>query len=234
MNSGIHLPSLGIAELDQQRVPTSTSFPKSFNQGNQHIWDSALTYIEPHMSVVDAWHAAIHAYIDNCVAQERYPFSNFKQTVNDLISEELTKGRRMVVKFLNRNGLLNHITILRTARKVCTHSKGFVLRVEAPIRIRDEGLIPNLTHIPMPGFGPQRDGVFYRKLSSTVTMYIYNEGVRLSQRWHLAYEISVDNYPHIYTNHTPNKAEIQQFINDIIWMPILRGNRPRGGHHRLI
>jgi hypothetical protein len=61
-----------------------------------------------------------------------------------------------------------------------------------------------------------------------------DRGGHMPRRWHIGYEIDCPIFPEIPTNGLPSKAELEKFILNVLFMPVLRRQRPKKILHRLI
>jgi hypothetical protein len=229
------LSGLGVTDIEQARNPVSSTFPLSFNTNCQPIWDAVVTHMDMGKDVGKNWQTAIRLYIEICVTEDQYPFSNLKQSANDQILTLLTNERRSIVKFLNASKMLDYVNLRATSRQVTCNNIGFVLTVFGKIALKDPTFEKWLTKIPIPRFNVVKDnGRYIKHLTKHTTMVVYNEGASMSGRWHIGYEIVCHHFPDLPGNQLASKAEMEKFILDILYMPILKQHRPLGYHRRLI
>jgi hypothetical protein len=231
------LSNLGVLAQDQARNPCASSFPHAFNPACQHVWDAVVTGMLQGKDVAANWGHAITLFIEVCIAKDMYPFSNLKQSANDSILTDLQDARLAVVKFMNLSKMLSFVNIKATSREVELTNTGFVLRVYGKAILKqpnDPTFEKWLLQMPYPRFDLKDHGRYVKHLSHTVAMVVFNEGASMSQRWHVGYEIICNQFPDIPGKHTPTKEQIETFILDILWMPVLKSRRPIGWHHRLI
>jgi hypothetical protein len=228
------LAHLGISDIDQARSPTADAFPHAFNINCKPQWDQAVGRVEPSDDPKVDWGLAIRNYVELCTSTDRYPFSNMKQSSNDQIVEHLKNARRAVVKFLNNSKFLNHVQIRTTARKVKMNNMGFSLDVFGQVYIKDPTFVRWLLEMPYPGFRIKHEGRYIKHIGNDVTMVVYNEGANGTQRWHIGYEINCRLFPDLPGRNLPSKAELEKFILEVLFMPVLRSSRPYGYHRRLL
>lgn len=229
------LSSLGITDLDQARDPTVSTFPHAFNPSCQRIWNAVVSNMEfKPASAGHNWATAIRLFVEVCIAEDEFPFSNLKQSSNDFILEALSNARKDVVKFLNRSKLLDLVNLRATRREVSMMNTGFVLKVFGNAWVKDPTFEKWLIQIPYPRFDLKEHGQYRKQVSPSTTMIVYNEGASLNQRWHIGYEIVVHQFPDLPGNTLASKGDMEKFILDILWMPVLRSHRPFGYHKRLI
>lgn len=226
------LSNLGVSDVDQARHPTAQAFPPTFNPNCRSIWDSTISQLEVlDTDVGFTWGHAIRQFIASCIDQDLYPFSGSRQGANDQIFTELQDARKQVVKFLNQSKMLKYVDLRVTRREVEMSTIGFTLRCLGIAYLKDPTFEKWLMQMPMPAFRIKHAGRYLKHLSNSVTMVVYNEG---NHRWHVGYEIVVRRFPDLPGKHVPSKAELETFILDVLWMPVLRSHRPLGYHHRLI
>lgn len=225
------LANLGVLDTDQVRDPTAQAFPMAFNPNCRRVWDAVLTDLVMTDDVGFNWGSAIRAFLEQCISQDLYPFSNLKQSANDQILTALGDARKAVVKFLNRSKMLHYVNLRATLREVQMSNVGFTLRVLGNATLKDPTFEKWLLQMPMPAFRQKHNGRWIKHLSSEVTMVVFNEG---TQRWRVGYEIVCHHFPDLPGKHLPSKAELEKFVLDILWTPILKSHRPDGFHHRLI
>ena len=230
------LANLGVSAIEAARYPMGPSFPPVFNPNCKPLWDQTIQalIIEDDEEPIEVWHRAIEEFVSLCVVKDLYPFSNLKQSHNDLILQRLTDARKQVVKFMNRSNILDMATIRTTSRSVEVNSMGFVLKVYGQIKLKDPTFERWLLKTPYPGFRIKHQEQYRKPLGQDLTMVVYNEGASMSDRWHIGYEIVCRQFPDLPGKHMPSKSELEAFIMDVIWMPILKAHRPFKYHHRLI
>jgi len=229
------LSNLGVSVFEQARSPAPDTFPKAFNANNRLIWQQALTEYPPGETAMEDWANAIQHYVTLCEIQGVFPFDATHVARNDQIYYFLRASRLTINRFLDR-GILKELTIRRSHQKVTVTATGFVIDVYAWVYLKDPTFPEYLMKMPYPRFNIVRteDGRYTKKLGPGIEMYVYNEGVRMTHRWHIGYTIHCNVFPDMPTKGTPSKAELEAFILDTMWMPILREVRPLGLQYRLI
>lgn len=229
------LSSLGVMDTDQARDPTAAAFPHAFNVNCQAIWNTVVDNMT--MKEGDPgrnWGTAIKLFIEVCVAENEFPFSNLKQSANDFILQDLTAARKAVVKFMNVTKMLDYVNIQATRREVELNNTGFTLRVYGKVTLKDPTFEKWLLMTPYPRFNLKHEGHYVKHLTSNISMIVYNDSASAAQRWHVGYEVVVHHFPDLPGKHMPSQAEMEKFVLDILWMPVLKSHRPLGFHHRLI
>jgi hypothetical protein len=230
------LSNLGVPVEQQIRTPKGTSMPLAFNPNNTGIWAYAVDMLSPTPGQpYQDWSFAIKNYLDLCEKRQRFPFQDIHEGNNDKITAFLKERRAAFVKFVNQVDLFETLTFKSTHHKVTATDRGFILEVYAQAFLNDPSFLEWLTHSPMPHFSPRSDkGEWRRPLMDGLSVFVRNEQFDLKTRWQIGYDISCPLYPDLPNNGTPSKSEIEKFILDVFWMPILRTMRPIRAMHRLI
>lgn len=230
------LSNLGISVFEQARSPTGDSFPTAFNTNNRYVWQQAVAEYKPGHSAMEDWGLAIKHYIELCESSGVFPFQATHISRNDQIHYYLQACRQNINRFLNRSKLLSELKIRKTHHQVVVTPTGFHIEVSAWVYLKDPTFPEFLTRMPYPRFNPARDedGRYTKKLGPGLEMHAYNESVRMDQRWHIGYTIQCNVFPDVPAVGAPSKAELEKFILDVLWMPVLREARPLGLQYRLI
>lgn len=227
--------NLGITDIQQGRTPTAETFPLAFNQNNKSLWEQAVHELIPKEPVLD-WIAAIQRYVSLCEEHGVYAFQSVQQSRNDQIVDYLRERRRAFVKFIDFTSFFESIKLRTTDRKVVITNTGFVLTVTATANITDPSFEKWLIQMPYPRFElVKHEGRHWKTLQAGLRMFAYRDhGSNSPERWVIGYEINCPIYPDLPDIHLPSKQQLEKFVLDILWLPILRSTRPRKATHRLI
>jgi len=230
------LSNLGIPAIEQARPPTAKGFPTAFNSNNQSVWEQAVQETEASKSAESDWGRTIRRYVDLCEARGVYPFQNVHESRNDQITDYLRDRRRAFVKFVNNSNFFENIKLRTTDREVKVTDGGFILTIVGHAYIEDPSFEQWLTTRPSPSFDlVVHEGRHTKSLMDGLTMFAYTERRAKSPiRWIIGYEIVCPMFPDLPDKHLPSKAEIENFVLSVLWMPILKGQRPVNLVHRLI
>lgn len=230
------LSKLGVLPQFQARSPTADSFPPAFNTNNKRIWEAVVLDFVSTADASKDWAKVISLYVDACQERGTYPFSNVKQSTNDQIFTFLSQKRAEVVKFINQIKLMDVVALRDSKRKVTMTTAGFTLEVWSQATPRDPTYSKWIFNSPLPRFDAVRkiDGKYTRGLGKGLTFWTYNDGAEMSGRWHIGYTIDCQFYPDIPARPLASQAELERFILDVIWSPIIKMNRPIGVLHRLL
>lgn len=230
------LSNLGVSAIEQARAPTVDAFPQALNPNNKSEWGTAIQNLVTTGDTLKDWGLAIKDYVRLCTDRGVYPFQNVHQNRNDRITDYLRERRRQFVHFIDRAHFFDGVRVRTSGRTVKVTDTGFVLRVTATAYIKDPSFAQWLTQMPMPRFDfVKHEGRHTKVLGPGLTMFAENERQsRSPERWIIGYEITCPVFPDIPTSHTPSRAELENFILDVLWMPLLRSMRPQKMTHRLV
>lgn len=230
------LSNLGVNPLHQAKAPTADQFPPAFNQNNRNVWTQAVLDLIPSGDGPQDWGTVIRRYVDLCTARGLFPFQNQHVSRNDQIVDYLRDRRRAFVRFVNQTGFFKDMAIRSTHRHVTVTDAGFVLTVYGKATIMDPSFVQWLVKIPLPAFSLIRSetGRHTKQLVDGINVFVENEGTLMSGRWHVGYDIQCPYYPDLPNDGAPSKAELERFILDVLWMPVLRSQRPLQTMYRLI
>lgn len=233
--SSIFLSNLGITDIQQARPPTTKTFPPALNPNNRSIWEEAVKELKPSRHPQEDWGRALRRYVDLCGAKGVYPFQSVQQTRNDDISDFLRNARKELVRFIDRTDFFEGIKLRSTQREVKMTNAGFVLTVSGQANIQDPSFEKWLTTVPFPKFDLiKQNGRYWKNLRDGVRMFAYRDkGSSSSERWVIGYEITCSVYPDLPTQHLPSRDQLEKFIMDVLFMPILRSIRPKKVLNRL-
>lgn len=230
------LSNLGVTAFQAARPPTIQTYPLAFSANNISQWTAAVQELIPSLDTRYDWAITIKRYVEQCTKSGVYPFQALHQTRNDQISDFLTERRRAFVKFINMTGMLEHVFLKATHRTVTVTESGFHLRVHGDAIIEDPTYTTFLQKVPYPKMLLRtEDSHYVRQLMNGLEVFAYNEYARtMKQRWIVGYEIVCPIFPDLPNHPTPTKDELERFILDILWMPLLRSMRPIHQMRRLI
>lgn len=229
------LSQLGIPPDKQSLSPTTVDFPPAFNPNNRLLWAEAVQCVKSTNDPGLDWGTAIKDYVRLCVSRDVFPFSQTKQTTNDLIYQKLMHARKAVVTFMNLSKIMDHVVFQKTDRKAVMTQTGFVISVFGLAKVQDPTFAAWLTQAPWPAFNVTPEGRWTKRLSRDVTFSVYSDyDIAGQQQWHVGYEISCSMFPEIPGHHLATKCDLEAFLMNVLWMPVLKSHRPYQYHRRLI
>lgn|SRR6185437_101739 len=230
------LSNLGIPQIDQARSPTVKGFPQGLNPNNVAQWTAAVHDLIPTASSIEDWGQVLHRYVELCEDRGVFPFSNTHVDHNDQIIKIFQVARRDFVRFVDRHEFFHDMRIRSTRRCVHLTDTGFVLQVYANARIEDPSFVTWLERLPSPQVFPFVRGQnrYVKRLSHALAIFVENLSSHNPEHWKIGYEISVPCFPTIPGQALPSRQEIETFILEVLWQPLLRSMRPIGMGHRLI
>ena len=228
------LTNLGIDPMYQQHGPDALRMPTAFNSANAATWTNVCMSLVHTNDAAEMWDTAIRQYIDISIDAGKYPFAPHRQHVNDRIFHQLLACRRLVVRFLNLSKLLKHCTIRSVTRRCEIGDTGFTLTTDARVVLNDPTFAQYLLLKPMPAFKLKHNGRYVRHLNDEVTMFVYNAHANAELQWHIGYQIAIPLFPDVPGNHVPSAGDLERFITNVLWTPVMKSNRPHGYHRRLL
>jgi len=237
MAKDINLSALGVPIAEQNDVPDIYSLPLEFNPATDKIWRQAVSSVKV-KNPKKAWQDTIAKFLDLCSKANVFPFKGHK-TNNDKIYGRLVEARRALVKFMDRHDLYTALRPRSVTQQVSMLAQGFVIKAEARAdQLKKDPDILNVNGV-FDSMGLRKSAVgnpsiWEREIDSGVRFFIANEGARMSNRWTFGYEIAVPWFPEIPGKYIASDTELEDFIANIIYKPIVRAIRPVGVMHRLL
>lgn len=237
MAKDINLSALGVPISEQSDVPDMYSLPLEFNPATDKIWRQAVTSVKT-KDPKRAWQEAVTKFMDLCSKANVFPLKGHK-TNNDKIYTRLVEARRALVKFMDRHSLYEALRPRSVTQQVSMLAQGFVIKAEAradqlkndPDILKVNGVFDSM------GLRNSTVGhptIWERDIDSGVRFFIANEGARMSNRWTFGYEIAIPWFPEMPGKHAPSNTELETFIANVMYRPIVRAIRPIGVMHRLL
>lgn len=199
------IPGLGLTAIEYAKGP-SKLLPPTVNRSNVSLWEQAVGTVTT-SNVKRAWEQALDRYLELCQENRVYPLAQ-QTSVNDRILNRMILGRRRVVNFVEKQGILKVAKVRRTLREATLEGIGFRLRVDASLAQLDTAGAKTLTEALRLRV---KEG-WRTDLDKDVSFFVYNEGAHMSQRWHMGYEIYVPFLPVIPSNYFPSTDELEQCI----------------------
>lgn len=194
------------------------------------IWFEVAQSANPSHSLSVQWSTALRQLGDRCRAISIKPFIGVKHQ-NPQIRNYLAARRRLIVRFFNITKMLKNVPVRRREleRSVKITQSGFQITVSALLRIDDPTWVHGLTRFS-PGyrFSPlkTKDHEFQVFLDPATRMFVYNDLLSASLRWHVGYTVNCPVRPD-YTGVIPGHEE--DFVLSL-WKPIQNNIRPSGSN----
>jgi hypothetical protein len=225
----INLTALGVSADEQSRLPDIYSMPNACNPANEKIWRMAVSNLKT-KSANAAWQQALSKYMQLCSRYSLHPFMD-RGTNNDKAYDQLKQDRRDLVKFLERNCILDLVKLRPTTYKVSIIEHGFVIKAEAPadLLVDEEELLKpngNLDSMGLRKNSISGGALWEITVNRGVRFFIANSGANLKARWSIGYEIVVPVFPQARGNNASSNKELESFVINAMWLPLVRGIRP--------
>lgn len=214
----MNLDHLGISPSWLGSVPTTATYPTRLNPQAKSLWPAALGKITSRNPRA-AWLQAIEELYSLALKKNVNIYID-RSSSNDKILIELIHARRQVVNFLNKHRVVPQLKFRTTKRSVEMKRGGFLLTVDSRVEEVDPELFAKL--------GLRRaSGRREIRLSNNVVFFVYNEGTSMSQRWHVGYEVFIDQIPFLAGNPKPTSRDMEEFIIKM-YLPVVRSYRAVG------
>lgn len=241
VKSSVELVLLGISA---DSPPDKSSFPKKFNQTHgKSVWAEILdspAFARQSGKNSDKWLWAIKTYLVLCKRRSIFPFMvGTEQATRDTMYRMLVQGRQRAVLFAEKFKLFEKISVLTTKREFHFASDSFMVNSYAQLSpIEDPTFKRWLTDIdPGPGFVASgiRSGLYVRDLtgSSYIKTRFEFDLVNYS-RPVLLLSLGCD-VPMVqsHVNKLMNLRELTSYVDEFIWVPLIRTHRFSNTNNRL-
>lgn len=235
-------PDFTVLRLNYGLYPSKEYFPSSLNPKGRPQWDSLFDENDPYRGAEqlirkdEAWHSYVLEYTKRARKANIPPFSYQSVNLNnDLLVMELMSQRRHLVRFANKYGFFNKFYIKKIHRHYDFNQDDMVIEVKADLwpNSLDPTLEDWVRSIQGPRMlrSPESSRLYKKELPQGPILW-----VRFihSQRIQLGYTITVDKLPVIVgLTRVPTKAIMTRFMEQNIWLPIVRTYRFQGAKFRL-
>jgi len=194
--------------------------PKNINPHAIELWFDACK--NPELATEDV----LSVFTEACHAANLYPFVAPNTDSNVAIRNYLYRRRNKFVRFLDWTKLMVGLPIIRLIkREVNLEEHGFSITVSCQLRIEDPTWIKKIFRFRPQRFPIMRDKLrrYVLQLDPGLKVFIYNEMISASNRWHIGYTIYCPLDPS-YAGFTNYKKE---FILDHLWKPLMTKRRAR-------
>ena len=229
-NQTFDLSIIGVPHQYHNKIPSIGGFPKNFNPDARHVWLAILAsegYKEKvnGMPAGERWTLIIQLFIKWCNDQAISPFDNhLDRTDNSRILSFLELQRRKLVKYIDEIGILKVVTIKSPYRVYMRRDTGFVIQSYCDFSNFGgfDQLQKFLTH---PKVGFTKVGLAWQKvLDSTTRIHVKTVNSNRAIVW---YEIRVGSPVYFPGSErkTPTIRQVDNFIDNTIWLPIVRSHR---------
>lgn len=235
-------PDFTVLRLDYNSYPTKELFPRTLNPKGRPSWEGMFEGKDPYTQVQEnlkndeAWHTYILEYTKRARKANVPPFSYESVNLNnDLLVMDLMSSRRHLVRFVNKYNFFSKFYIRTIHRHYDFNDDNMVIDVKADLwpNTVDPTLEDWIRSIQGPRMlrSPEASRLYKKELPQGPTIWLRFIN---SSRIQLGYTIRVERLPVIVgLTRLPTKAIMTQFMEQNIWLPIVRTYRFQGAKFRL-
>ena len=225
-----NLSLIGVPEGQQNRAPGVMSYPDRFNPDARNIWKEMF---QDEMFVANLratenpdtqWHSAIIEFLKRCEMFGAVPFINVThQEQNDAAMSALSSARISLKKYVDGIGLFDKIKIFKACREYKVKERGLEVTAWADVRpVLDPYFEKWLVTAPSPRFTRSTDLKYVKMIQPNVTFWVrYVNSTRIT----IGYEIQVASPISVPGKRLATRKEIDNFVDRVIWLPIVRTHR---------
>lgn len=231
-DSGPDLVSLGVA--DPSKYPSASTIPRKFSAHGFAIWHKLMTSDEFKERLSqdpppdELWQWSVEQYFFACAHSMIFPFRmSPEQSRTDVAVFMLSLARRQLKAFFKRTDFFKKMKIFNTSRRYILKPKAFEIEISAQLYpINDPTFEKWLRkHTPGPMFQPDRKArVYIRRLYETADSRCF---IRMDCSYMQRPKLTVNiefNSPIVlpYNSKDVSKEYIYRYIDENIWMPLVR------------
>lgn len=225
---------------DASKPPSLTHFPPKFSPNGFTVWRALLDspgylyYVSNHHTLSERWKWMVYHYIQDCEKRGLFPWRiSAEQSKTDVATYLLSAARRQLKTYFKRVGLFKLVQIRpmtkATSRAYIFKKDSFEIKITALLDpIKDPSFKTWLVKPNNPGFrATGHAGVFFRRLyESTDSVVIITMNVVNAQHPVLTVNIKFKHQVTLpYHGRPLSKPYIVNFVEENIWLPIVRSYR---------
>lgn len=226
------LSLFGISHSDQ---PTRSRYPKVFNPQALRLWESMLasdaytTFRNKTPETQRLWMFAVQQFLKDCAAQDVYPFSgshDFEATARAF----LTSSRRKLVEFFRKQGIFDHMKVVKVNRSANFTANNFVIECTADLRpIEDPTFETWLMKLPEPAFVRAQDGSLTRSVHAHIDVFfrVTNAGATIG------YRVFCHTPLRLIDGKVATRKKMQDYVDRNFWRPLIKDHPMHGLSNKL-
>ncbi len=225
------LSIIGVPDQCQQRIPTATAYPRKFDGQALSIWQKYVdtpefkTWARGQSDLDQVWHETIKCFLKRCEDEGVVPFANNTDTTrNEFVENAFSRSRIMLVSWFNEIKMFERVRVRKAFREYVANDKGILVRSWAELfNVKD---LPEfeawLQKTPSPRFLKYPDNRWTKMVQPHIMVWVR---VINSSRVVVGYEIKLAGTINIPGKKTPTKKEVNKFLDNTLWFPIVRAHR---------
>lgn len=225
------LSIIGVPDAYQQKIPSITSYPRKFDGKALSIWQDYVSspdyknWARRTDDLDTVWHETIKNFLKLCEDQGILPFANNTDlTRNEFLQDAFNKSRIMLVRWFDETKMFECVKVKKASREYILNEKGMTIRCWA-----DLFTVKNLPEFetwlqktPSPRFLKYPDGRWTKLVQPHILVWVK---ILNAARVVVGYEIKLAGTINIPGKKTPTKKEVNKFIDNTLWYPIVRAHR---------
>jgi antitoxin component of RelBE/YafQ-DinJ toxin-antitoxin module len=234
---------ISLLGVDDSKDPSLSTFPPTFSRDAFNVWVAVLEspeYLnvkEQTTSTTKRWYEAVRLYLRRCEREGEFPFRlSTQQSRNDMVMAYLKRARLTLVKYFEDAGFFEKVKIRRLQRTYLLNDDNLTIVVEAILQpFQDPTFNQWLRKMPLPRMlpSPGHPRVFERHLVNMPGIVVYCDTTR-EMVTKLGYRLTCPTKPVYPSSHKiPTNEQMSQFIESLLWIPIVRIKRIKGAGIRL-
>lgn len=234
---------VSILGVDDSGPPGLSNFPSTFNRDAFFIWEKLLEnpeYVKVKNNTKSAskmWFEIVQLYLKHCGMEGVFPFhSSTQQSRNDFLISHLKRARQFLADYIEESRFFDLISLRQVKRSYTITRTSFIVKCTAMLNpIEDPTFRHWLKKLPYPRMLPTTDTG--RTYEHTLTR-IHGVTVSLNTARHAAMELTytiVCPTSPVYPSSArlPTNAQMAQFSEQVLWLPLVRTRRIKGAGTRL-
>ncbi len=229
-NNLTDLSIIGVAEEFSSKLPSVYGYPKKFAKEAFEIWRQLVTSNEFRTkcrsfgNINLAWHTAIQDFLSLCEDNGVFPFVNNTDTArNEFVTDFVRRSRIELVRFLNEIKIFEKIRVKKAFREYKRKERGLVIKSWAELYpVEDPTFETWINTFPSPRFLKTVNSKWYKILRPNLVVWIR---IINKNRVTIGFDIEVAGSITVPGNKTPSRKEVDNFIDNNIFLPIIRSHR---------
>jgi hypothetical protein len=224
------LSIIGVPEDYFTKFPGVYGYPKKFAKEAFEVWKELVTSKEfrtkcRSLGTIDlAWHVAIQDFLSLCEDRGVFPFINNTDTArNEFVTDFMRRGRIEIVRFLDEIKMFEKVRVKKAYREYRRKDTGLVIKSWAELfPVEDPNFQTWINTFPSPRFLKTVNNRWYKILRPNLIVWIR---IINKSRVTIGFDIEVAGTITVPGNKTPTRKEVDSFIDNSIFLPIIRSHR---------
>lgn len=225
------LSIIGVPDQCQQRIPTATAYPRKFDGQALSIWQKYVdtpefkAWARAQSDLDQVWHETIKCFLKRCEDEGVVPFANNTDTTrNEFVENAFSRSRIMLVRWFDEIKMFERVKVRKAFREYVANDKGILVRSWAELfNVKDLPEFESwLQKTPSPRFLKYPDNRWTKMVQPHIMVWVR---IINSARVVVGYEIKLAGTINIPGKKTPTKKEVNKFLDNTLWFPIVRAHR---------